>query len=1588
MADELGHLSAEIALDINPFLNNQRVLEAQINRTGKLLNNMENAFRSGATKLGGQSIFNTQVAQLKMLSKQIDNYRNKFNQAKQDLAKNPTLDNQRALGTTATQLQNTALKYDTLRLSAAKAYQEQQRANSIFGRGASAIGDYDSKLQTAAGNIRSAGSVLGSAAIGAGLYNAAQAAMHFNSEIQQIGPLLSDNGRITAQVTQELNQMSESSLKWAQQYGMSTHSINDAMTELVRRGFTAQQTLGSMPAILNASRASGEDLGIVMKATASAVEMFGLKANTTSEQIKNTNRVTDVLTVAANKTASSFEDISAAMTYVGPTAAQAHMSIEQVAAAIGALSNRGIEASTAGTTLRQVLTKLTTDTKANRANMQAIGVDIDEIKKKGVDLPKIIDQINEKLKDKTPTEKMSLLNAAFGKLGQGVMALFEKSNKASRSAGQELRDLENELENAGGTTKRIADQMNQTPEAKWQQFKQTLHATMIEIGGNVLPAFTDLMKIAQNAAQAFGKLDPSIQKAVVTTLAMYAAIKPLSYAISAPIAGLGKLESAFQKIYTVGAKIKGGSLASAFKAVDQAISGGQKVTSFANGLEKVGQTAQQASKIGQTAQSIEKVGSAAIDATGKARSLSGVAGELGSVGLQASTGLTATATAAETAGTATATLGTALASTAIGLGVVASGLALGAGLWVAYSKGIKPNIDALVEHQRETALWGMQVGTQTSKASSDFKNFSSKATQAMNDAKVNIKGSADDIKEAFNGMADTAKKNADKTDSALSKLSKSLGGSAGVAVNNARQENNSRNNSYLKRIQEDQKLANTIIDNASKHGNRMSAETRQMLNNIQGDITRSFVKTLGTTKSASTHIQQAIDGTFKGRVGGNEEIRRLNEFGDALDKNAQRTQNGMDKIKQAYDSGQISRRQYYKIKKALEQDDYDRSKTLLTGEVNFLRHQGDSWNQIRQQLKNQGGATDSAIESAIQSVRRGTGKIDTLIAKTTGNMSKNARKAGDAWNKLIFNPKTGKIKTNAQQAVNDFAKTDKGWKQLKFIAKSAKISSNAKAMIAEAAIASGRWNSMSFKEQEALIRSKGGDDIASILYIEGQWNNMNPKVQELIATAKGKNQILEALTNIKTWNLLTPEQKKIIIDEFSGFDKLRLELQNIKAWNDLPAKKQKAVIETVEKGGSLQTALEKLQIWDKLPKSMKKEISVLDKGTSNVDNLRKNLSYLDKKKVNPQIKFETSGFMSKYQTVNKVMNGLNGKRSKAFFTLDADQSVVKAKSAKSTLDKLNGKKSTSHLSVTGVPQLVNATETQKRFMGTPESHKKNTLSTTGADTVKDGTNKQNTFNKTPASSKNNKMSASGRGEVQDGTNKQRNFNGTRASTKNNHLHASGRGEVADATSKQRDFMATRGHTVINKIVTWVEKIFKHKATGTAGAWRRFAYGTPNDGWEGGPVIVGDGHRREVVLDPNLGLFTTPDRDTLMNLSKGATVWRSVEAFESAMWHAGIKNYPHFANGTTDAMVDIARRIPDSVSNAPAPVVNISSNNEVQEQTNELIAMLIEQNQQLIGLIQNLGLSLNIDGKQMANIQAENNSKAINAYVKQTGMRFS
>lgn len=1587
MAGELGHLSADIALDITPFLNNQRVLESQINRTTKLLKTMEDGFKSGS--VGSGTLFKTQITQLGMLEKQLSNFQNKYNAVKKDLAANPTTDNQRALGTVATQLQNTAMKYDQLRMAAARNQQQININNTAFGRLGNAIGDYGNKLQGAAQGVRNFGSSIGSAALGGALFSAAQQSMKFKSEIQQIGPLLSDTGEITASVKKELDSMSSASLKWSQQYGIATTDVNNAMAELVRRGFSAQQTLGSMPAILDASRASGESLGVVMQATASAIEIFGLKANSAEEQLKNTQRVTDVLTMAANKTATSFADISAAMTYVGPTAASAHMSIEQTAAALGMLSNKGIEASTAGTTLRQVISRLTTDTKANRANMQAIGIDIDQIKKKGIDLPNMIEKVNAKLKDKTPTERMALLNQAFGKLGQGVMALFEKSNKGSKSAADELRNLQTELEHAGGTTKRVADEMNKTPEAKWQQFQQTLHALAITIGGNVLPAFTQVMDVIKQVATAFGNLPQGMQQTIVNFGLLYAAIKPLSFMVAAPIDGIGKLMNAFQGLFRLlGATSKVGSFATALSQVDAQVKNLSSVEGAASSLTKLG-----------------------TEATGAATKTGGLLSKLGGLvtgGAAAASATEEVAVGAAGAAEGTATLGSALAATATGLGIVAVAAVAAFGAFKLWTDVIQPAIEKQRENAHEMSLWGTVVGKETSNSAEKFRNFAKDAQNSLDDAQNGVHGSGEKIKKDFQGMADEAERAAKKTQDAFSKVSKETGGVTGAYLDSVKNDRKKKDQSYLDTINKDIKLASQIIDESSKNGKRMSSDTRTVLDNLQDEIATNFVKTLNVSQKSSAQIQKVITGNLKG-ISRDQASKMEEPMLEAIQQTYDKTKKGMADIKKLYDEGRISREQYNTAQNLYQNQQDAANEKLLAGYAKVLKAEGMSTKAIRdnlQQTASMYGINSNLIDKALDDIAGKHQKTANVVAKVSSQMSKDAQKAGKDWNSLVLDPKTLKVKSNAQEEVNKAASSAKGWKQLQFDFKHADISTNAKKMIIEAGFASGQWNKMSFKEQKAMILSNSGKVIAQSLQDKKQWNNLKPDIQKLIVEAPNKQTILDGLHDLKKWNELTPEQKKLVISQFSGFDRLTLELQNIKAWNDLKPDQKKLVMNMIKSGGSMEDALRSIGIWNSLPATLQKEIRLQDQATPSIAKVKDGLAGLNNTSANPRINLETSNFFERFNTTNQLMHGLSSAVARP--TVDAnDQDFnTKYQSINQKLDGINGKtyQSTFTMQMRGMQDMKKGVDLQGTFNKTPASSKNNKMSNTGASQVQDGTNKQKAFNGISATSKNNHMSTSGREQVQDGTNKQKNFNGTHSSSKSNSIHTSGIGQLKDAIDAMVHWSQQRGHDIVNHVTTFFENVGKaitgKHANGTTGAWRvnHFAYGTPSDGFAGGLSWVGDGGRKEVVYQPqSRALFTTPATPTLMNLEKGSIVWRSVEAFERAMRHAGINQYPKFAEGTAGAnLIAYANRIPADVDNQIRQMsskfgqkdVNNNDLKNLLMQQNELIAMLIQQNQELAENIKNLAFSFNVNGQNLANATAEDNAKAINTYIRKSGFKFS
>lgn len=539
MAGSLGHLAATVSLNIDPFKQSSSALMSTIRNTNQALKLQDNYIKAYGNSL------NSMKSHYSTLSQQMSNYNAKLKNQEATysrLTKQTAETSEEQAKLTARQ-QNAASAINRTKNSMNSLDGQMQVLNrqillqeSGWQKASDKLGKFGSATTSAGQKMSSIGSTMTTrvtAPIVAGFGYAAKSAIDFNSQIANIGPLLQANGESAGQVRREMTQMADSSKKWSVQYGISTKSINTGLEELVKRGYSAKQALGAMPSILNAAKASGDDFNSVMTVSTSTLEQFGLKSRTTAGMLKNTQRVTDSLTYTANATAAGFQDMGDAMTYVGPTAHAAGISLEETAAAIGLMSNQGISGSVAGTALRSALTRLMKPSKQNAAGFKELGINVADFKKGTLTLPEILNKIKTNTAGWTKEQRAAAIATAFGTEAQAGM------NALVLQGGDALTDLTSKTEKATGSTKRIADTMNNTQAAKIAKFKESLHVLAITVGNDLLPTLTPLIKQATDVVKSFTSMDKSSQQTIIKMLALGAAMGPVLSLTGKLTSGIG-----------------------------------------------------------------------------------------------------------------------------------------------------------------------------------------------------------------------------------------------------------------------------------------------------------------------------------------------------------------------------------------------------------------------------------------------------------------------------------------------------------------------------------------------------------------------------------------------------------------------------------------------------------------------------------------------------------------------------------------------------------------------------------------------------------------------------------------------------------------------------------------------------------------------------------------------------------------------------------------------------------------------------------------------------------------------------------------
>lgn len=134
----------------------------------------------------------------------------------------------------------------------------------------------------------------------------------------------------------------------------TANQITELQTVLARRGFSEDQILQMTHGISNLAIATGTNLADAAELAGSTMQAFGMKAT-------DMERIVSVLGVSTTKSALTTEKLGTSIQYVAPAATAAGYSLEEVVSMLGVLVDAGIDASTAGTALRQIIMSMSTE---------------------------------------------------------------------------------------------------------------------------------------------------------------------------------------------------------------------------------------------------------------------------------------------------------------------------------------------------------------------------------------------------------------------------------------------------------------------------------------------------------------------------------------------------------------------------------------------------------------------------------------------------------------------------------------------------------------------------------------------------------------------------------------------------------------------------------------------------------------------------------------------------------------------------------------------------------------------------------------------------------------------------------------------------------------------------------------------------------------------------------------------------------------------------------------------------------------------------------------------------------------------------
>lgn len=313
---------------------------------------------------------------------------------------------------------------------------------------------------------------------------------------------------ITQSTQEQVDLMGKKILEVAANTKFSATEVSDAMVTLGQAGFSATESINTIDAVAGLAAGTLSSLETTVDLVTTAIRAFGLSTSDSAH-------VADVFASAVNASKLTIDKIRIAFNYIGPIARKAGVSLEETATAASLLANAGIRASTIGTGLRQVISRLVKPTGALTKALEEAGLTYEQINPQITDFREVLSNLVEIVP--TATEAYRL----FGIRGATAIAVLTQQ-------GVEGFDRMSLMINRAGMAAAMSEEQLKGLALLWKNVKDRAQVFAVTLGNLVTPALRSLFEAFKSLLSGMTEFASSLGgKILISAVALAGAIKLL-----------------------------------------------------------------------------------------------------------------------------------------------------------------------------------------------------------------------------------------------------------------------------------------------------------------------------------------------------------------------------------------------------------------------------------------------------------------------------------------------------------------------------------------------------------------------------------------------------------------------------------------------------------------------------------------------------------------------------------------------------------------------------------------------------------------------------------------------------------------------------------------------------------------------------------------------------------------------------------------------------------------------------------------------------------------------------------------------------